>query len=107
MIIKIKGDKRMVTTPELMVGIIMMSGGIIGALLFMKTFIEKPRMELTKYLLTLEAWSTITMLLVGLNILFLLDIKSTIIIVSLGAIIIGIASVIYDKQKAKQTVIKA
>lgn len=90
----------MVTILEIMIGIIAIVGGIISVLLFMQTLGNFER-ESTKYLLILEAWSAIVLLLAGYNILFL-DIEPwtlTIVMIGLGTLTIATSFVIYDSQK--------
>lgn len=95
----------MVTIPELMIEIVVVSIGIVNALLFMKTFTKRPHVESTKYLLILEAWSAIVLSLVGLHILPLLNV--TIVLISLGALMLAASFLIYDNQKVNYAIIKA
>ncbi|MEA1936757.1 MAG: hypothetical protein U9N04_01450 [Patescibacteria group bacterium] len=89
----------MTNITTLIVGIAVTGGGGISVLLFMQT-LSNICAESTKYLLVVEAWSAIILLLVGLNILFALDIeKITLAMISLGLLLIDISFLIYDKQK--------
>ena len=103
MMIKIKGGRKMMT-PELVSGAAAVSGGILGVLLFMQT-LKNLEKESAKYLLVFEAWSAIVLLLVGFNILPLLS--TTIVMISLEALMIAASFVIYDDQKTKYDPTKA
>jgi len=94
-------------TPELAYSVsaaATVSGGILGVSLFMWT-LKNLEKESAKYLLVFEAWSAIVLLLVGFNILPLLS--TTIVIISLGALMIAASFVIYDDQKTKYDPTKA
>ena len=94
--------------PELIFGTIAMSGGIMSVLLFMRTLTSFEK-ESERYLLILEAWSAVILLSAGYNILFL-NIKPwtiTMVMISLGALMIAVSFIIYDNQKVDYNLTKA
>ena len=93
--------------PELIFGTIAVLGGIVGVLLFMQTLTNLER-ESTKYLLLAEACSAIVLLLVGFNILSLINVENIkIVMISFGLLTIAIAFLIYDDRKIDYTATKA
>ena len=91
----------MATSFEFMIGVMaIMLGSITSGLLFMRT-LDNLHLESTKYLLLVEAWSTIVMFLAGFNIIYL-DVGPltiTTVTISLGTLMIAASFVIYDSQK--------